>query len=66
MVEKNNLRKQLDTIAYPQTNQTIVDHDHSWFFWLAETNPCGKPLVSISIDFNSCPTDFQLISIDFN
>ena len=31
MVEKNHLRKQLDTIVYPQTNHTIVDHDHSCF-----------------------------------
>ena len=36
MVEKkHNLRKQLDTIVYPQTNHTIVYHDHSCFFaWL--------------------------------
>ena len=40
MVEKkHNLRKQLDTIVYPQTNHTIVYHDHSCFFCLAETNP---------------------------
>ena len=37
MVEKkHNLRKQLDTIVYPQTNHTSVYHDHSCFFfaWL--------------------------------
>ena len=34
MVEqKNNLRKQLDTIVYPQTNHTIVYPDHSCFFF---------------------------------
>ena len=31
MVEKNNnLRKQLDTIVYPQANQTIVYQGCSW------------------------------------
>ena len=32
MVEKkqNHLRKQLDTIVYPQTNHTIVYHGCSW------------------------------------
>ena len=32
MVEKkkHNLRKQLDTIVYPQTNQTIVYQGCSW------------------------------------
>ena len=30
MVEKNNLRKQLDKIVYPQTNQTIVYQGCSW------------------------------------
>ena len=40
MLEKKyNLRKQLDTIVYPQTNHTIVYQDHSCFFCLAETNP---------------------------
>ena len=37
MVEKkHNLRKQLDTIVYPQTNHTIVYHDHScaFFGWM--------------------------------
>ena len=36
MLEKKyNLRKQLDTIVYPQTNHTIVYQDHSCFFaWL--------------------------------
>ena len=61
MVEKNNLRKQLDTIAYPQTNQTIVDHDHSWFFWLAETNH----VESLWFRFQLISIDFKLISIDF-
>ena len=37
--KQNHLRKQLDTIVYPQTNHTIVYHDHSCFFCLAETNP---------------------------
>ena len=35
MIDFFHLRKQLDTIVYPQTNHTIVDHDHSCFFgWL--------------------------------
>ena len=35
MVEKkHNLRKQLDTIVYPQTNNTNVHQDHSCFFLL--------------------------------
>jgi len=36
---KNQLKKQLDTIVDPQNKHTIVDHDHSCFFWLAETHP---------------------------
>ena len=28
--KKHNLRKQLDTIVYPQTNQTIVYQGCSW------------------------------------
>ena len=30
MVEKKHIRKQLDTIVYPQTNHTIVYQGCSW------------------------------------
>ena len=46
---KNQLRKQLDTIVYPQTNHTIVYHDHIHFKLL-------------SIDFNLLAIDFNLLS----
>ena len=41
--------KQLDTIVYPQTNHTIVYHDHIHFKLL-------------SIDFNLLAIDFNLLS----
>ena len=43
MVEKkkHNLRKQLDTIVYPQTNQTIVYQGCSW------TTPLKKCLSDV-------------------
>ena len=53
MFQKNHLRKQLDTIVYPQTNQTIVDLDHS------------IDLKLLSIDFNLLSIDFNLLSIYF-
>ena len=45
--KQNHLRKQLDTIVYPQTNHTIVYHDHSCFFLLGWNYSFGKPLVLI-------------------
>ena len=45
--KQNHLRKQLDTIVYPQTNHTIVYHDHSRFFLLGWNYSFGKPLVLI-------------------
>ena len=45
--KQNHLRKQLDTIVYPQTNHTIVYHDHSCFFFAWLKLILWKPLVLI-------------------
>ena len=44
MFKKKHLRKQLDTIVYPQTNHTIYCVSWSFMFFsrLAETNPLER------------------------
>jgi hypothetical protein len=51
---KKHLRKQLDTIVYPQTNHTILYHDHSCFFWLAETHPLENLYLVLMLYTKAC------------